>query len=136
MSVKKLIFSAASSILLLQFVVPLLGIDSVLSVVGAANIVVVAVFCVSTAGLIAEGCISLINTSKNFSLHGPRANSEQPALEEAPVVPSVQSSSVGVEAKSEIPGTVGGSISSASTQPKRREAKNHVDVLLGKEAVA
>ncbi|MCL5069105.1 MAG: hypothetical protein M1368_12260, partial [Thaumarchaeota archaeon] len=84
----------------------------------------------------AEGCISLINTSKNFSLHRPGANSEQPALEEAPVVPSVQSSSVGVEAKSEIPGTVGGSISSASTQPKRKQTKNHVDVLLGKEAVA
>ena len=64
MSVKKLIFSAAASLLFLWFVVPLLGMDAVLSVVGTATVLVVAVFSVSAAGLIAEGCTSLMNNGK------------------------------------------------------------------------
>ena len=136
MSVKKLIFSAASSILFLQFVVPLLGIDSVESVMGTANIVVVAGFCISTSGLIAEGCISLINASKKFSLHKPDANGELPELEQAPVVPSAQSETTRVEPKSVSPSQVGASKPSAAPQPKGKQTKSHVDVLLGKEAVA
>ena len=64
MSVKKLIFSAAASLLFLWFVVPLLGMDTAVSMIGTATVLVVAVFSVSAAGLIAEGCTSLMNNGK------------------------------------------------------------------------
>ena len=134
MSVKKLIFSAASSILFLQFVVPLLGIDSIVSLAGTANIFVVAVFCVSTAGLIAEGCVSLINASKKLALHKPQISSEHSAPETGPIVTSTQPESVHVDTRPEAPAA--GSRSTASPQPKGKQTKSHVDVLLGKEAVA
>ena len=62
MSVKRLVFSAAASLLFLWFVVPLLSISAAESVVGISTAIVVASFSVSAAGLIAEGCIWLINT--------------------------------------------------------------------------
>ena len=136
MSVKKLIFSAVSSILFLQFVVPLLGIDAVVSVVGTANILVVAVFCVSTAGLIAEGCCSLISAGKKLSLHKPELTHAQSALEPTPTVASVQSENPHINAKSEVPTTAETSGSVPSKQSKGKQSKNHVDVLLGKEVVA
>lgn len=136
MSVKKLIFSAASSILFLQFVVPLLGIGSIVSLGGTANIVVVAVFCVSTAGLIAEGCIALINASKKFSLHKPEIVSKNPASEQAPIVASAPSESVHIDAKSETRSPTPGLRSTVAPQAGGKRTKNHVDVLLGKEAVA
>src|SRR5271157_277612 len=61
-SVKKLIFSAAASLLFLSFVVPLLGhMNVVESVGGTATVIVVALFSLSAAGLIAEGCIWFVN---------------------------------------------------------------------------
>jgi hypothetical protein len=80
MSVKKLIFSAAASLLFLWFVVPLLGTDTTVSVIGTATVLVVAVFSVSAAGLIAEGCYSLMNNGK-LSLAKSPMKHEQPSPE-------------------------------------------------------
>ena len=64
-AVKKLIFSAAASLLFLLFVVPLLGrMNVVESVGGTATVIVVAVFSVSASGLIAEACSWIISERK------------------------------------------------------------------------
>jgi hypothetical protein len=61
-TVKKLIFSAAASLLFLFFVVPLLGrMNAVESVEGTSTVIVVALFSLSAAGLIAEACIWFAN---------------------------------------------------------------------------
>ncbi len=64
-AVKKLVFSAAASLLFLLFVVPLLGrMNVVESVGGTATVILVAVFSVSASGLIAEACSWIISERK------------------------------------------------------------------------
>ncbi|MDG6908073.1 MAG: hypothetical protein JRN20_20075 [Nitrososphaerota archaeon] len=145
MSVKKLIFSAAASLLFLWFVVPLLGMDAAISVVGTATVLVVAVFSVSAAGLIAEGCISLINASNNKLRDlKPAITQEQLASELESDVPSALS-----DLRQRVRTLEGNTTTpvltvATSSTPIRQQAsqkqnnnKSRVDVLLGaKEAVA
>ena len=146
MSVKKLIFSAAASLLFLWFVVPLLVMVAVFSVVGTATVLVVAVFSVSAAGLIAEGCITLINASNNSKLPllKPAITQEQPASELEFDVPSALS-----DLRQRVRTLEGNTTTpvltvATSSTPIRQQAsqkqnnnKSRVDVLLGaKEAVA
>lgn len=146
MSVKKLIFSAAASLLFLWFVVPLLGIDAVFSVVGTATVLVVAVFSVSAAGLISEGCISLINASNNnkLPLLKPAITQEQPASELESDVPTalndLRQRVETLEGNTTTPvPTVATSSTPIRQQPSQKQSNNksRVDVLLGaKEVVA
>ena len=146
MSVKKLIFSAAASLLFLWFVVPLLVMDAVFSVVGTATVLVVAVFSVSAAGLISEGCITLINASNNnkLPLLKPAITQEQHASELESDVPSALSDlrqrAKTLEGNTTTPVPV---VATSSTpiqrQPSQKQSNNksRVDVLLGaKEVVA
>jgi len=68
-TVKRLIFSAAASLLFLFLVVPFLGHMNVVETVGGtATVIVVALFCLSAAGLIAEGCIWFVNNKLQPSI--------------------------------------------------------------------
>lgn len=147
MSVKKLIFSAASSLLLLWFVVPLLGMDTMISVLGTATVLVVAVFSVSAAGLIAEGCIALINASnRKLPLLRPAITQEQPASESASDVSSALSDLTRRVKELEgnlataVPVVAKSTSASSQQQTSRKQSNNNksrVDVLLGaKEVVA
>lgn len=143
---KKLIFSAAASLLFLWFVVPLLGMDAVFSLVGTATVLVVAVFSVSAAGLISEGCISLINASNNnkLPLLKPAITQEQPASELESNVPTALSDlrqrvkTLEGNTTTPVP-VVALSSTPVQRQPSQKQSNNksRVDVLLGaKEAVA
>ena len=141
MSVKKLIFSAAASLLFLWFVVPLLGTDTIVSVIGTATVLVVAVFSVSAAGLIAEGCSSLMNNGK-LSLLKSSMKQEQPAQELAdPDVASVLGD-LGKRVKtleenfaSSPKEETSPTQQSASQKQNNNSKKNRVDVLLGAKEV-
>ena len=68
-TVKRLIFSAAASLLFLFLVVPFLGHMNVVETVGGtATVIVVALFSLSAAGLIAEGCIWFVNNKLQPSI--------------------------------------------------------------------
>src|SRR5208283_4349413 len=68
-TVKRLIFSAAASLLFLFLVVPFLGHMNVVETVGgSATVIVVALFSLSAAGLIAEGCVWFVNSKLQPSI--------------------------------------------------------------------
>ncbi|MDG6995597.1 MAG: hypothetical protein JRN52_06725 [Nitrososphaerota archaeon] len=144
MSVKKLIFSAAASLLFLWFVVPLLGMDTAVSMIGTATVLVVAVFSVSAAGLIAEGCTSLMNNGK-LPLLKSSMKQGQPAQELAdPDVASVLGD-LGKRVKTleeifatfpkEETSAPSALQQSASQKQNNNSRKNRVDVLLGAKEV-
>jgi len=155
MSVKRLFFSAAASLFFLWFVVPLLSSSAAESVVGISTAIVVASFSVSAAGLIAEGCIWLINTRGKMPVLKRDVTKEKAAPETEFDVPSVLNDLARrvqkLEGTPETPIATPTSSTTTSTavlaassaplqqpqQKPQKQNKNRVDVILGpKEVVA